>query len=526
MKPKIIKILLLIFLGGVSLSAQDFSNQLFLSRVEKSRNVWAIVRYHSVKAKVDWNQEFKFLYELSRKNINTERFELELNKWVNKNLVKSNFKNSFVCSLAETNTDSLLSVYVPNYQFNGKFSGASLFDEKSVIPHYFSAEEKSVSALPEVWERVLSLTKLEYYISSFYPYYHEVAGFWNNQIRNNLLAFMSAPTAEIYYSYIQYLLASISDGHFGVQSAKIPEKTFVAPFKARVCETFAVVEKVDKQGFSKNFGLQIGDTIVEINGVELEKHLSFTASIIPHSNRANLLKRAENVLFSDSLKEMKITKVKDGEKQEVSINLLSQSLYTIDYDSVSYELLSDSAAWIDLGLLKRFEVEGLFQQISGVKYLILDARSYPNATVDLLCAWLMPKSEPFVIFEQMGQGRFGEFCAKDTVFTNFHPRNPFLGRLILLTDAGTVSQGEYTVLALKQHPNAIQIGMPTGGTLAYTELFHLPGGFTCRMPVMSFNSIDMRYSQQKGIPPDVYSDINYSKNDVKNIIELVDTFYR
>lgn len=525
MKPKIIKILLFVFWGGVSLSAQDFSNQMFLNRVEKSRNVWAIVRYHSVKTRVDWNQEFKFLYELSEKNKNSERFELELNKWVNKNLVKSNFQNSFVCSSAGANIDSLLSAYIPNYQFNGKYSNASLFDEKSVVPLYFSTEEKSVTALPELWERVLSLTKIEYYIRYFYPYYSGLELYWASWCRSYLLAFMSAPTAELYYSYIQYLLSTISDGHFGLHSKKNSEKIFFAPFRTRVNSAFAVIEKVDKQGYSRNLDLQIGDTIVEINGVEMENHIRYYAGFTPHSNPSNLYKRLDSKLFSDSLQVMSVTKMRNGQKTVTTIPLLAVSRYTIDYDSVSYELLSDSVAWVDLGLLKRFEVDGLFQQISEVKYLILDARSYPNATIDLLCSWLMPQSEPFVIFEQMSQNRFGEFCIKDTVFTSFQSRNPFLGRLILLTDAGTVSQGEYTILALKQHPNAIQIGTPTGGTLAYTTLFHLPGGVTCRMPVMSFNSPYKRYSQQKGIPPDVFSEIIFTKNDVKKIIELSNSFY-
>ncbi|MDD2413199.1 MAG: S41 family peptidase [Bacteroidales bacterium] len=520
---------LFFFSNEPMVSSQKTVHQLPLEKLEKSRNVWALVRYNSVKQNVNWNKEFKFLYDLSFKTESAEKFDLELRRWVDKKYQKSKDLYPFGCQGEILNIDSLLSVYISDYQFKGKISTQSLFLERFIIPKYFSIKESSDFQLPDTWQRLLSLTKLEYYIRFFYPYYQDIPQNWENLCRNNVLAFYSAPSVQIYFSYVQLLLAKVPDGHLFASPSFHFARIFKVPFRARIYEHFAIVEQIDKKGLCEEVGLQIGDTILKINDVSIERHLAFLQSIVPNSNRANFLKLAETPLFSDTVSQITITVKRDERANEIDLQFVIEQdfiintveNFIINSDTDSYVLISDSVAWIDLGLLKRWEVPAMIDSISHVKYLIVDARKYPNATIDLLCSWLMPQSKPFVTFKRLNQNHFGDFCINDTIYTTFNPKNPFTGELILLTDAGTASQGEYSVMALKQHPNATQIGMPTGGTLGFTMPFYLPGGIRCRMPVMSFNSPDLRYSQKQGVQPDIFSDVNFTKKDALYIISLL-----
>ncbi|MDY0215889.1 MAG: S41 family peptidase [Bacteroidales bacterium] len=519
---------LFFFLNEPFAWSQKTLHQRPFEKLEKSRNVWALVRYNSVKQKVNWNKEFKFLYDLSFKTENAQKFDLELQNWVNKKFQKPKTVYSFGCHGRVLNVDSLLAIYIPDYQFNGKNKTRSIFTENTFVPNYFSEEEPSDFPLPNTWQRLLSLTKLDYYIRFFYPYYQDISKDWENLCRHNVLAFYSAPSAEIYNSYVQFLLANVPDGHVFSNSAA-SAKIFKAPFRARIYEQFAIIEQIDKQGLCKNAGLQVGDTVIKINDVFIAKHLAFQNLKTASSNRANFLKIAESHLFSDTVSQITITVKRDERANEIDLQFVIEQdfiintveNFIINSDTDSYVLISDSVAWIDLGLLKRWEVPAMIDSISHVKYLIVDARKYPNATIDLLCSWLMPQSKPFVTFKRLNQNHFGDFCINDTIYTTFNPKNPFTGELILLTDAGTASQGEYSVMALKQHPNATQIGMPTGGTLGFTMPFYLPGGIRCRMPVMSFNSPDLRYSQKQGVQPDIFSDVNFTKKDALYIISLL-----
>lgn len=511
---------LFFFLNEPFAWSQKTLHQRLFEKLEKSRNVWALVRYNSVKQKVNWNKEFKFLYDLSFKTENAQKFDLELQNWVNKKFQKPKTVYSFGCHGRVLNVDSLLAIYILDYQFNGKNKASSIFTENTFVPNYFSEEEPSDFPLPNTWQRLLSLTKLDYYIRFFYPYYQDISKDWENLCRHNVLAFYSAPSAEIYNSYVQFLLANVPDGHVFSNSAA-SAKIFKAPFRARIYEQFAIIEQIDKQGLCKNAGLQVGDTVIKINDVFIAKYLAFQNLKTASSNRANFLKIAESHLFSDTLPKMTLTLQRNEKLFEIDLKLANEGSFIIDYDSISYELLSDSVAWIDLSVLKRFEVELMASCVSNVKYLIVDARKYPNATIDLLCSWWMPEQKPFVSFQKLNQNHFGDFCINDTIYTSFNSEQPFLGTVIILTDAGTVSQGEYSVMALKQHPKAIQIGMPTGGTFAYTLPFYLPGNIRCRMPVMSFNSPNLRYSQKQGIQPDIFSDVNFAKKDALYIISLL-----
>lgn len=522
-------LLLLFFLYKPVLLAQKTVYYVPFEKIEKSRNVWALVRYNSVKQKVDWNKEFKFLYDLSFKRQSPEKFDLALRSWVDKKYQKSKELYPFGCQGEILNIDSLLATYLSGYQYKGRVSTHTLFPEDFIVPLFFSHPEFYNFTFPDPWERILSLTNLEYYIRFFYPYYQDVSDDWEIHCRNNLLAFYSAPTDQIYFSYVQLLLAKVPDGHLFASPSFDFARIYKAPFRARVYEHFAIVEQLDKQGLCEEIGLQVGDTILKINDVSIERHLAFQQSLIPNSNRANFLKLAERPLFSDTVSQISITVKRQDRADEVDLKFVMEQVFIIktaesfiiDYDTDSYVLISDSVAWIDLGLLKRWEVPAMIDSISHVKYLIVDARKYPNATIDLLCSWLMPQSKPFVTFKRLNQNHFGDFCINDTIYTAFNPKNPFTGALILLTDAGTASQGEYSVMALKQHPNAIQIGMPTGGTMGLTMPFYLPGGIRCLMPVMSFNSPDMKYSQKKGIQPDIFSDVNFTKKDVLKIISFI-----
>lgn len=520
---------LFFFLNEPFVSAQKTVHQLPFEKLEKSRNVWALVRYNSVKQNINWNKEFKFLYDLSFKTQSSEKFDNKLRRWVDKKYQKSKELYTFGCQGEILNIDSLLAIYLSGYQYKGRVSTHTLFPEDFIVPLFFSQPEFYNFSFPDPWERILSLTKLEYYIRFFYPYYQDISDDWEIYCRNNLLAFYSAPTIQIYFSYVQLLLAKVSDGHLFASPSFDFARIFKVPFRARIYEHFAIVEQLDKQGLCKKIGVHLGDTIIKINDVSIERHLAFQQSIIPNSNRANFLKLAETPLFSDTVSQMTITAKREIKSDEIDLKfdmeqdfiINTAESFIIDYNTDPYVLISDSVAWIDLSSLKRWEVSGMIDSIFRVKYLIVDAREYPNTTIDLLCSWLMPQSKPFLSFKRLNQNHFGDFCINDTIYTTFNSTNPFTGKLILLTNAGTASQGEYSVMALKQHPNATQIGMPTGGMMGFTMSFYLPGGIRCLMPVMSFNSPEMKYSQKTGIQPDIFSDVNYTKKDVLKIISLL-----
>ncbi len=520
---KFFKPLIFLFLLTPSLFAYSQTagfNQVLQSRIYQSTYVWGFVRYHSTK-KTDWNKQFNKLYKKSNNAKSNEQLNGYLNKWIEKYYVKNScegfIRDSSIVGLQwfikfssfrNVARDSVSSIYKPNY----------------LLPDYFSEIEKHSDKFPDEKSRVLALTKIYYYFLYFYPHFDISVNKWDSIRYANIPIFTEANTPLKYTIAIHQLLAHFNDGHISVSSKAINQSflKYTCPFRAHLSKTSAIIQYLDKDSFCLSNDIRLKDEIVKINGQNITDRYAFWIDKLPHSNIANFLQIAERYVLSDSVPKMNLTIKRGDSIMDKNIPLFEQGSFVTNYHSTSYKIISDTVGWINLSVLKREEAPTVSKILNSTKVLVIDARAYPNSTIDLLCSWLMTEPQPFAIFTNPQKNCLGEFIEGDTVFTEYNSKKPYEGKLIIISDASSVSQSEYSILALKTYPNSILIGEHTGGTAGYTTTFYLPGGIVCRMPVTSFRGINLKV-QGTGIQPDITLEIpiEFGENKEERIWEFL-----
>ena len=84
------------------------------------------------------------------------------------------------------------------------------------------------------------------------------------------------------------------------------------------------------------------------------------------------------------------------------------------------------------------------------------------------------------------------------------PRQPhFSGAVVILADESSLSQAEYTTMALRAAPNAVVVGSTTAGADGNVSLIPLPGGITTLISGFGVFYPDRTPTQRIGIVPDL-----------------------
>lgn len=476
------------------------SSRVLHDRIARSSYVWGFVRYHSVK-KANWNKEFVKLYKQAKSSKTDEKLNLFLNKWIEKNYIKNGCDvfirdNSLI--------DSNLIIDFPALSKAKSDTSLTIYKSDSYWPEYFFEVNKKNDVFPNAEQRLMTLNKIYFNFLYFYPYFNMPISKWDSLRKANIPIFIQANTPYKYELAINRLLVNFNDGHISINSTELNRifLKYSCPFKTKIIGNSAIVNYIDNDSFCLINDIRLNDEIINLNGQKISDRCAFWQDILPHSNFENFLHIVERYVFSDSISKMNITIKRNDSIIDKLITMPLRGAIVIKYDTISYKIISDTLGWINLSVIKREEVSKAIALLNNSKYLVVDARGYPNSTIDLLCSWLMNKPNPFAIFSTPDKTCLGQFIENDTIYTEYNKMNAYQGNLLILSDASSVSQSEYSILALKTFPNSVVIGENTGGTAGYTTTFNLPGGIVCRMPVTSFRGLNFKV-QGAGIPPDI-----------------------
>jgi C-terminal processing protease CtpA/Prc len=120
----------------------------------------------------------------------------------------------------------------------------------------------------------------------------------------------------------------------------------------------------------------------------------------------------------------------------------------------------------------------LSYQAKNAKGIIVDIRNYPSAFMPFaMGAYLATSSTPFVAFTYADLKDPGTFSFGDGPRIQPGPVH-FGGKVVILVDETSLSQAEYTAMALRAMPNAVVVGSTTSGADGDVSPFSLPGKLT------------------------------------------------
>jgi hypothetical protein len=270
----------------------------------------------------------------------------------------------------------------------------------------------------------------------------------------------------------------------------------------RFIDNKPVVFRVD----SADTAFHAGDILDSLDGAPVASLIKEWAPYYAASNEAARQRDLASHLTGGACGPVAVTITRSGHSLHFPAMRIpaKQSFGTHDQPGDTFRLLSPQVAYLKLSSIKAADLPSYFDQAKNAKGIIVDIRNYPSAFMPFaMGAYLATSPTPFVAFTYADLKDPGAFSFGDG------PRIPpgpvhFGGKVVILVDETSLSQAEYTAMALRAMPNAVVVGSTTSGADGDVSPFSLPGKLTTLISGLGVFYPDHRPTQRVGIVPDVF----------------------
>ena len=386
----------------------------------------------------------------------------------------------------------------------------------------------------------LAITRYWNIINYFYAYRDIIPRDWNKVYEENIGNFISAKSYEDYYFAVRKLTTEIRDGHGFIRTKNDPLNNYkYAPFYCIKLADGYYVTMVFQDSLN-SFDLKRSDKLVESDHKPMDEKVREIGNYISSSNDYYLSNSTHYLRITDK-DSITITVERNGKLITNTYASVDSKTLISRYKSNSttqkspskspYAFIKDSITnkeycYINMGRLKRKDIDRKFKRkLLSVDDVIIDSRNYPN--------WTLVKLNNLLL---KGKRKFAKFLTMDFDYPSSYKwtksqtigrtRKQYNGNIYVLVDYYTMSQAEYTVMALQQHPNTIVIGGQTAGADGNIAEIPLPFGITSVFSGLGVFYLDYAPTQQIGINRDykVIQDKTYLEgNDLifEKALELI-----
>ncbi|NTX65088.1 hypothetical protein HUA74_30975 [Myxococcus sp. CA051A] len=315
------------------------------------------------------------------------------------------------------------------------------------------------------------------------------------------------------YTHLLYTLsARVSDGHVFIAEQGQPLRSLAeatAPLVLRSVEGRFLVSELPVPEAARAAGIGVGDEVVSVDGEAVATRAARFRELLGASHDAARAERVASLLLAGS----------DGKPVEVMLQGVdgrmkeSRLPRSRDYlpflrppvqDDAPWKRLDSDVGYVDLRRLRADSVPGMFEAMKDTRALVFDLRGYPQGSAWALAPRLNTRgatasaliARPLV---EAGEAREVRFPA--TLPSGDGPR--YAGRVVVLIDARTLSQGEYTAMMIQAASGARLVGSATAGAVGDTTNVCLPGNVCVLFTGQRFETPDGRTVQGVGLRPDV-----------------------
>jgi C-terminal processing protease CtpA/Prc len=345
-------------------------------------------------------------------------------------------------------------------------------------------------------------------IEYYYPYRYLIQDKWDSVLKEFIPKIISADDDLSYKLTLLELIGKINDTHANIWGRDEALSKFwglkAPPIQVVILNKQVVISKIFDEHLKKT-GIRTGDIILKVNDIPVEKLISDKIKYCPASNLATKYRDlAVNLLRTNS------DSIKLSIKGNVSINDFvfkckdfDPSIYW-NQDVPAYKILKGNIGYIYPGSLQRGQIDTIMQKLKGTKGLIIDLRCYPSDFIVFsLGKYLMPKPTSFVKFTSGSLYEPGEFDFTPSLKVGENREDYYKGKIIIIVNAKTQSQAEYTTMALRVAPKAIVIGSTTAGADGNVSTIILPGNVRTMISGIGVYYPDGTETQRVGIVPDI-----------------------
>ena len=365
---------------------------------------------------------------------------------------------------------------------------------------------------PDAGYQLLGLYRLWNIIEYWFPYRDLLDENWDEILAQFIPRIALAKSKDAYQLEMLAFIAKISDTHANLNvpaTVRPPAGACQLPVVTRFIEGEAVVVGYSDAAAGPATGLQIGDVIEALDGSRVQELVKRWEPHYPASNQPTRLRDIARALTRGACAGARVTVrrasgvIETTAQRQPSSSLNVQAGITHDLPGATFRLLSDQVAYLKLSSVQAAQAAGYVERAKGTSGLVIDIRNYPaEFVVFALGSLLVERPTPFARFTTGDAGNPGAF--KWSAPTSLTPQQPhYPGKIVVLVDEVSMSQAEYTAMALRAAPRTTVVGSTTAGADGNVSPISLPGGLRTMISGIGVFYPDKRPTQRVGIVPDV-----------------------
>lgn len=383
------------------------------------------------------------------------------------------------------------------------------FVEQVGNPKFDNEEAYQKESNPDDGYKLLSLFRYWNIIQYYFPYKNLIEEDWNKVLIDFIPEFLNGKNEIEYRLTLLKLITKIKDTHANILSNdRFLNEHWgrnVVPCKISFIENKAIVTEIFSN-LDPALQLKVGDVIEKVEGESVEVIVSNKAPYYSASNYPTKLLSIARDLLRSNKESLQLQIDRNGTPlTEVVKTIKMEATYNMNRTAKpAWKMIDDQIGYLYPGTLKRGEIFDIVKKLEKCKGLVIDLRCYPSDFIVFsLSEYLMPAPVEFVKFSHTKNEFPGMYLVSNYLKVGKNNPDYFKGKVIIIVNETTVSQAEYTTMALRKAPRAAVIGSTTAGADGNVSQFYLPGGIKTMISGIGVYYPDGTETQGVGIVPDV-----------------------
>jgi Peptidase family S41 len=401
---------------------------------------------------------------------------------------------------------------------NNRHQGKGYYiDEVAEVGNPVFRNENAYSRMlyPDAGYRLLALFRYWNMIQYFYPYKHLIGEDWNQVLPQFIPKFLDARDSVQYVLTCLELIARIHDTHANVWGSNNILDNYLGKYHALIQAKIIMGELVVTGYYFDTLGIKdeikIGDVIEKINGQIVEELINKNLYLTPASNYETQLRDLPyRILLRGLTDRLKLQISRDGKTFPIEIKTFPAARLNnkLDYDpnpgDSSYKIINSNIGYVFPGKYKNSQLEGIEKAFAGTKGMIIDMRTYPSDFMPFTFgSYIKTKPSPFVKFTSGDLNLPGLFGFGPLLNNGIENSASYKGPIVIIVNATTQSQAEYTTMAFQSAPNITVIGSTTAGADGNVSMISLPGRVSTMISGIGVYYPDGTETQRKGVKIDI-----------------------
>ena len=360
---------------------------------------------------------------------------------------------------------------------------------------------------PDAGVRLLTLFRYWNMIQYFYPYKHLIGTDWNTVLYDFVPQFINDRNEMEYDMTAMKLIASVHDTHANIwgplKGVTAFRGDFAPPFQAKFIENKLMITAFFSDTSKTKTLLKVEDIITSINGASVDSLIKKYLPVTAASNYETQLRdMPRNYLLRSSDTVFKFTIVRNGASEQVEQKAVKY--YTLNYASLpltntpGYYVMDGNIGYLYPGKYYSKNLGDIKKTFKDTKGIVIDMRCYPSEFMPFtFVPYVKSGKVPFVKFGRVNVDYPGLF--KVGGLTSVPEGGEYKGKVVVIVNAETQSQSEYTTMALQSSPNVTVIGSTTAGADGDVCQITLPGGISTMISGLEVLYPDGTETQRKGV---------------------------